>query len=262
MVAAESVPLREGLLVRRVIAYGLVVLCMAPLVLGLVWMLYKADPPGYTRPSDFTTAEIETEAARFVTASGLVAATLADERNRTPLDVTFTDAMINGHLRTHARDVKSRLPGWITNPQVVFTAEDIVLMAQIRHEKADTILSVHVRPTLTDDKRIALRIIEQKAGRLPLPDAVRNAMADHAEGTVRTLAARLQALDPAGDRRRYERLSMEMEFLRDAAQLCRGQEVTVDTRKYNLRIDGLELSPRRLHLVGSRVTGSEGAIDP
>lgn len=242
---------------RRVIAYGLVVLCMAPLVLGLVWMLYKADPPGYTRSSDFTTAEIEAEAARFVEASGLVAATLADERNRTPLDVTFTDAMINGHLRAHSRDVRSRLPDWISNPQVVFTTEDIRLMAQIRHQKADTILSVHVRPTLTDDKRIALRIVDQKAGRLPLPDAVREAMADHAEGTAKDLETKLQALDPKKDRKRYDRLSMEMEFIRDAARLCRGQEITVDTQKYNLRIDGLELSPHRLHLVGSRVTRPE-----
>lgn len=230
---------------------------MLPIPVGLLWMMYKADPPGYTLPTDFSDEEIEADAALFIAAAGRVVATLEDGRNLTPLDVTFTDAMINGHLRAHSRDVRSRLPAWISNPQVVFESDAIVLMAAIRHEKADTILSVRIQPTLTDDKRIALRIVDQKAGRLPLPDVVRDAIAEHADRAVEDVKRRLAALDPKRDRKRHEKLSMEMDFLADAARLCRGQEIVIDTQKYNLRIDALELVPHRLRLVGSRVNSPE-----
>jgi hypothetical protein len=226
---------------------------MLPVPLGLLWMMYKADPPGYTQPSDFTTEEIETQAARFAQASGLVARTLADERNRTPLDVTFTDAMINGHLRTHSRDVAARLPAWLSNPQVLITEKDIVLMADVHHEQADTVLSVHVMPALTDDRRLAFRIVDQKAGRVPLPDALRAAVADHADGAVEELEAKLAAMDPKRDKRRTERAQAELEFVKATARLCRGEEVTIDIQKYNLRIDTVELAPHRLRLVGTRI---------
>ena len=164
-------------------------------------------------------------------------ATLADELGQTPLDVTFTDAMINGHLRAHSDHLERRLPKWISNPQVLFTENDVVLMAQIRHEKADTILSIHLRPTRNDDGRIIVKIVDQKAGRLPLPNAIRQAMAEHFDQFVARSEARLQEMSRNEDRRSYNRLATEIEFWRDAAQLCRGQEVTIDTRRYNLRID-------------------------
>jgi hypothetical protein len=226
---------------------------MVPLVLGVVWILYKAAPPGYRQASDFTTEEIEAQAAKFVSASGQVLATLADELGQTPLDVTFTDAMINGHLRAHSDHLEQRLPKWISNPQVLFTEDEVVLMAQIQHEKAETILSIHLQPTRNDDGQIAVKIVDQKAGRLPLPNAIREAMADHFDQLVAKSEARLREKNRDEDRRRYDRQATEIEFWRDAARLCRGQEVTIDTRRYKLRIDELKLADHQLRLVGARV---------
>ena len=160
---------------RRIVAYGLVVLCMLPIPLGLLYMMYKADPPNYTRPSDYSTEEIEQQAARFATQAGRFANAMADERNLTPIDVEFTDEMINGYIRSRpTREVRSQMPTWLSNPQVVFTADAIVLMADVNHDRVEAVISVTIEPSLTDDKRLSLRITSQKAGRLPLPDIVRD----------------------------------------------------------------------------------------
>lgn len=238
---------------RRVIAYGLVILAVLPIPVGVLWLLARSAPPGYTRPSDFTPEEISNQAAEFITASSRFADAMADETNRTPVDVTFTDGMINGHLRSRAGEIRRRLPEWLSNPQVVFTADDIVGMADVRLKKVDTILSVHVVPEVTEDGQLRVRVAGMKAGRLPLPDAVRGAITEHADGRVRKLRERVEELKAKGDKKGRKSAEFELETMTALAGLCRGEEIVLDTPDHHLRLEALELLPHRLRIVGTRV---------
>lgn len=239
---------------RRTIAYGVVVLCMMPIPLGLLYVMYKADPPNYTRPTDYSTEEIEKQAAGFATQAGRFANAMADERNLTPIDVEFTDKMINGYIRSRpTREVRSQMPVWLSNPQVVFTADAIVLMADVNHDRVETVISVTIEPSLTDDQRLSLRITSQKAGRLPLPDVVRDGIADHAARRVKALRADYNAAKARGDKKAAERLELQMVIMEAVRDLCRGNDVTVNTRPHHVELEAIELNDHRLRIVGSRV---------
>lgn len=238
---------------RRIVAYGIVGLVVLPIPLGALWLLAQAEPAGYTRPTDYTVKQIERQAAQFITASNKVANTLADKSNQTPLDVTFTDEMINGHIRSRPQKDLAGLPPWLTNPQLVFTSEAVVLMADVDVNNVQAVLSVHVVPEVTGDGRLTLRMSSMYAGRLPLPDAVRGAMIEHAEQRAAKLESRLGKLDEKTDRKRFRAAEMELEVIRAALGLCRGEEIVADTRRFHLSLEALELQPKRLRIVGSRV---------
>jgi hypothetical protein len=246
------------LVTRRIVAYGLVVLCVLTLLAGLLYLMYKADPPGYTRPSDYSTEEIEQQAAQFFTQYGRFANALADERNLTPIDVEFTDEMINGHIRSRpTHEVRSQMPTWLSNPQVVFTKEAIVLMANVDHNRVEAVISVHIEPSLTDDKRLALRITSQKAGRLPLPDIVRESIGDYAAGRAKQLRVDHVAAKARDKKKAAEHLELQAAIMEAVGNLCRGNDVTLDTRPYHVELDAIELNDHRLRIVGSRVDDNQ-----
>ena len=244
---------------RRIVAYGLVGLVVLPLPVGVVWLLYKAEPPGYSRPSDFTAHELEDLTAQCWEAGGKVVNTLGDKSNQTLLDVTFTDGMINGHIRTRpANDLRRLLPSWMWNPQVLFTADAVVLMADIDVKKAKTILSVHLKPRATGDGQLKVWAAAMYAGRLPLPSAVSGALVNHAERRIAKLEQELDELS-SKDKKKEERKQLELKGLRAVRGLCDGEEVVIDTREFHIYLETLELLPHRLHIVGRRVDEPEPA---
>jgi hypothetical protein len=251
---------------RRVIAYGLVVLVVAPIPLGVLWLLATARPPGYTRAADFTTAEIEEQAALFVPVKSRFANTLLDASGGTPLDVTLTDRMVNAEIRLQPEAAGEKLPDWIWNPQVVFTREAVALMADVRVKGAEMVLSIRLAPEVTGDGRLRLRLAGMRAGRLPLPDAVAAAVADHADRRAGTLERRLRDLEAEATkveaagakakketRRRMRYARLELEAARGAADLCRGsQEIVVDMQRFHLALEAIELGDGQVRIVGRR----------
>lgn len=241
-------------MLRRVVAYGLVVVVVAPIPLGVLWLLYKAEPAGYTQPGDFTFKDLQREAALLVEPQSRFVNTMIDKSNDTPLDVTFTDAMItNGYIRSLPADELQKLPSWLWNPQVVFDEDEVVLMADVDVRNVKTILSLQVVPTATEDGQLKLRMSAMRAGRLPLPDAVARALVSHAERRIEKLKEQMDA--PDKDKRDKDDWGsrMELETMIAFRGLLSGQEVVVDTRQHHLHLTNLELLPHRLRIEGKRV---------
>ena len=236
---------------RRVIAYGLVVLVVLPVPLGFLWLLMKARPPGYTEPYDYTTQQIEDQAARFAPVQSQFANTLLDESNATPLDVTVTDAMINGHIRTASAAERSRLPAGITNPQVVFTPDAVVLMARATVRNVNAVISIHTVASATEDGRLCLRVVRMAAGLVPMPDALVGLLAEHADSRIQSLERKLEAARTDKDRRRAG--GVELDLMKAVRQLLRGEETVIDTRRHHLCLDSVEMMEGRLRIIGRRV---------
>jgi len=236
---------------RRAIAYGLVVLVVLPIPLGFLWLLVKARPPGYTEPYDYTTRQLEDQAAQFAPIKSQFANTLLDESNNTRLDVTVTDETVNGYIRTRSAKELAILPAGITNPQVVFTPESVVLMARADIRNIDTVISVHAVPSATGDGQLRLRILRMKAGQLPMPDALLSLLADHAEKRIQTLERRLEAAQK-GNKGKRKATKAELDMMKAARQLLHGQEAVIDVRKHHLYLESAEMMAGRLRAVGHR----------
>jgi len=248
-------------LLRRIVAYGLVVVIVVLLLAGILFLLVTSDPPGHTRPADFTPQELQQHAAEFLTASGKVANALADKSNQTPFDVTFTDAMINSYVRTQPKAALARLPSWLANPQVVFEEGQIVVMADTRYGQTESVVSLCLEPSITEGGELGLHLAALKAGRVPMPDALRQKFLDMAGRRLEELRRRPApaetpgAAPPEGDLAKLadneaEAVAAAMETFRSL--LADGQ-ATLDLRRQHVKLEGLELLPHRLHLVGRRV---------
>ena len=196
--------------------------------------------------------QLEDQAAQFVPVKSQFANTFLDESNNTPLDVTVTDEMINGYVRTRSTKELERLPAGITNPQVVFTPEAVVLMAKADIRNIDTVISVHAVPSATGDGQLRLRILRMKAGRLPMPEALLSLLAEHAESRVQALERKLEAAQK-GDKGHRRATRVELDMMKAVRQLLRGEEAVIDTRKHRLYLESAEMMPGRLRAVGRRV---------
>ena len=141
-------------MLRRIIAYGLVVLALIPLALLLIWILIKSQPEGYTRPTDYTTRELEQHAREFQAVGSHVYNTLEDASGQTRLDVTVTDVAVTSQIRILPPEDLRRLPDWLSNPQVVFKSDAIVLMGDVMLSGTNTIISLHVVPAVTSEGKI------------------------------------------------------------------------------------------------------------
>lgn len=241
---------------RRVIAYGIVVLVVSPIPLGVLWVLLTGNPDGYTRPEEFTTAELEAEAAAFVSVGAQFYNTVEDKSNQTPLRATLTDRMINGHIRTRSRAALKRLPRGVSNPQVLFFPDSVVLMAEAEARGVRAVVSIQASLRATDDGRLAARILSMKSGRLPMPTSMLAELSSYAAQRREELADELAAFGEPADRsqrKRLRALQAELELMRAAEELLTGDEVLFDPRPYHIHLDRLELGRGTLSVEAHRV---------
>ena len=236
-------------MMRRVIAYGLVVLVVLPIPAGFLWLLAKARPPGYTEPYDYTTRELEDQAARFAPVKSRFANTLLDESNSTPLDVTVTDEMINGHIRTSSPKTLSRLPSYLRNPQVAFTPDAVVLMGRATVRNIDAVISIHTAASATADGRLRLRVTRTAAGLVPMPDVLVGLLAEHADRRIDAIERKLES----GRKNRDKAAEAELDLMKAVRGLLQGEEAVIDTRRHHLYLDSVTLMEGRLRIVGRRV---------
>jgi hypothetical protein len=236
-------------LLRRVIAYGLVAIIGLSVPAGmLLYVLFKSEPEGYTRPGDFSTEELETQAAEFMKAGSKVANAFLDESNQTPFDVTFTDAMINAQIRINPARLR-KLPSWLRNPQVAIGPEGVVLMVDFEHERAQTVLSFHVSAEATADGEVSLRLTKMRAGRLPMPESVLALLTEQASERIAQAEARVRE----STKKDKDDALLELCTLKAGRDLIERGEALLDLRECHLRLDGLELLPHAIHLAGRRV---------
>lgn len=63
---------------------------------------------------------------------------------------------------------------------------------------------------------------------------------------------RFRQLD-RGKKKAVERLELQAAIMEAVGNLCRGNDVALDTRPYHVELDTIELHDHRLRIVGSRV---------
>ncbi len=234
---------------RRFIAYGLVVLIVGvPAIAILGWLLVDTEPSGYTRRSDYSAEELETEAGKLVEAVNPVINSLLDESGGTPFEINVTDHMVTSHLRVRRREVRKRLPSWLSNPQVVFRDGTVVLMGEVSRKGADSVLSLHVRMALRDDGRLTLHLSRARAGRLPMPESLQGLLAGQVDRRIEEVERKLSRVAD----RHHQLVEAERAALRALARLNHGEDAVVDPREWGVQIDRLEITPGRLHVAGNR----------
>lgn len=238
-------------LLRRVIAYSLVVLALIPLALLLVWILIKGQPQGYTRPTDYTTRELQEYAKEFQAVGSNVYNTLEDASGRTPLDITVTDLAITSQIRILPPEDLRRLPNWLSNPQVVFAKDTVVLMGDVQVGGASTIISLHITPTVTENGNINVRLADTRAGLVSLPDTVRQQARASLENKV--VAQRQKLEESSANAKNEDDLRQQilaLETMEAGLKLLAGEEATIDMRRVGLIIEKIDLQDKRLRLMG------------
>ena len=180
-------------MLRRVTAYGLaIMIVVAILLLAGGYALSKAEPPGYTRVSDFTPQQISKEAAKFNAQKAKVFNCLQDASGGTPLDMTLTDSAINARIRSLPPAQLEQLSGWLDNPQVVFRDGQVVLMGDVNYRGRQTIASFHLDVGVTDEGDLKLEMVKTRAGRMPLPDMVGEATIGHLDRKITALKSKIK----------------------------------------------------------------------
>ena len=238
-------------MLRRSIAYGLVTAIVALILFVAVsYVLSTATPPGYTRASDYTPQQISDEAAKFNAQAAKVNNCLQDTSGGTPLDMTLTDAAINAQIRSLPPSQLARLPAWLSNPQVVFRSGKIVLMGDIDYKGRRTVASFHLDVGVTEQGDLELEMAGTRAGRMPLPDMV-------GESTIGRLDRKIAALElkikTAKNEKKTQRMELEQLALTGMRGLLKGEPVTLQTRRYRLKLETVQIDDGRIRIVGRRV---------
>ncbi len=241
-------------MLRRIIAYSLVVIALIPLALLLIWVMVKSPPPGYTKPTDFSTPELVQHAKEFQAASVQLQNTRDDPSGQTRLDVTFTDVGITSQIRILPPDDLRRLPDWLSNPQVVFTSEAMVIMGDVEVGGTEATISLHMVPRVTEDGNVSLRLDQTRAGRVPLPEAVNDKARSSIEERIEDQRAKINRRN-AGSKDQKEQL-LALEIMEAGLRLLNGQEAVIDTRKADLVIERIVLQDKRLRLIGRNVNAA------
>lgn len=238
-------------MLRRVIAYSLVVLALIPLALLLFWILIKGQPQGYTRPTDYTTRELQEYAKEFQAVGSNVYNTLEDASGRTPLDITVTDVAITSQIRILPPEDLRRLPNWLSNPQVVFAKDTVVLMGDVHVGGTSTIISLHITPAVTENGNINVRLADTRAGLVSLPEAVRQKARTSLESKV---VAQRKKLEQSSTNTKNEddlrQQILALETMEAGLKLLAGEEATIDMRRVGLIIEKIDLQDKRMRLMG------------
>jgi hypothetical protein len=243
----------EGVLVRRVIAYGLVTVMVGGILAVMIaWVLATSEPAGYTRPEDFTPQQLSDEAAKFNAAAARIHNTITDTSGGTPLDITLTDAAINGYIRSLPPDQLRQLPSALDNPQVVFRDGEIVLMGDVYVKGRKAVASMHLAAEVTEEGDLRLTMRTTKAGRLPLPDMISNDTIAHLDRKIAQMQSSGNAA-AGGDARRAQVADAKLMALMSLRGLLKGEPVTLETRRQRLKLDALEILDGRIHVVGRNV---------
>jgi len=238
-------------LLRRVTAYGLVItIVVVILLLAGGYVLSMAEPPGYTRASDYTPQQISEQAAKFNTQAAKVVNCLQDSSGGTPLDMTLTDSAINAQIRSLPPSQLKQLPGWLGNPQVVFRDGEVVLMGDVAYKGRRTIASFHLDVGVTDQGDLKLEMVKTRAGRMPLPDMVGQATVGHLDRKISTLEAKIKATD---NEKKAERMELELMALTSMRGLLKSEPVTLQTRRHRLKLETVQIDDGRIRVVGRRV---------
>ena len=242
-------------MLRRVTAYGLVItIVVVILLLAGGYVLSKAEPPGYTRASDFTPQQISEEAAKFNAAAAKVHNCITDSSGGTPLDITLTDTAINAQIRSRQPAQLDQLPHWLDNPQVVFRDGEVVLMGDVNYRGQRTIASFHLDVGVTDEGDLKLEMVKTRAGRMPLPDMVGEATIGHLDRKITTLQGKIKTAD---DQKKAERMELMLMALTSMRGLLKGEPVTLQTRRHRLKLEVVQVNKGRIRLVGRRVEKSK-----
>ena len=238
-------------MLRRVTAYGLAItIVVLILILAGGYVLSKAEPPGYTRASDFTPQQISQQAAKFNAQTAKVVNCLQDSSGGTPLDMTLTDSAINARIRSLPPSQLKQLPGWLSNPQVVFRDGEVVLMGDIDFKGRRTIASFHLDVGVTDGGDLELEMAGARAGRMPMPDMVGEATIGHLDRKITALESKIKT---AGDEKKAERMELELMALTGMRGLLKSEPVTLQTRRHRLKLDTVQIDDGRIRIVGRRV---------
>ncbi|NLX60881.1 MAG: YpmS family protein [Phycisphaerae bacterium] len=237
---------------RRAIAYGLVAVIVGGILAVMIgWTLATSEPAGYTRPDDFTAQQLSDEAAKFNAAAARIHNTITDASGGTPLDITLTDAAINGYIRSLPPDQLRQLPSAFDNPQVVFRDGEVVLMGDVYVKGRKAVASMHLAAEVTEDGDLRLEMRTTKAGRLPLPDMISNDTVAHLDRKIEDMQSRGEAA--GGDDRRAQVADAKLMALMSLRGLLKGEPVTLETRRQRLKLDALEILDGRIHVVGRNV---------
>lgn len=254
---------------RRTIAYGLVFLIVAALLAGLiVYLLIDMPPSGYTRPEDFSQDRLQDQAARLFVAGTKVVNTLSDRSGGTPLDVTFVDEMINGQIRLLSPAKLNNLPRWLKNPQVVFDADGIRLMADVDYRGKHSVVSLRLATSATREGNLQLELVSASAGRLPLTATIRDLMTKEVDAKLERVEARAAGSDAAPQSAlpatlspaRPEQILLgrheDLAALRAMHRLLHGDPAVLKTTDQGLFIETVEPSDHCLRILGHRVEKS------
>jgi hypothetical protein len=246
---------------RRAFAYGLVLVIVAALLAGLVvYLLIDTPPAGYTRAEDFPQARLEDQAAKLFVAGTKVVNTLSDSSGGTPLDVTLVDEMINGQIRILPPAKLRKLPSWLYNPQVVFAPDGLHLMADVDYRGKHSIISLRLAPSVTKDGNLQLDLLGASAGRLPLPDAIRDLMTTDVDRMWQHAEARATASAPSPAPARPEEILLgrhaDLAALRAMHHLLHGEPAILNTTDQGLFLETVEPSDHCLRILGHRVEKS------
>ncbi len=238
-------------MLRRVTAYGLVItIVVVILLLAGGYVLSKAEPPGYTRASDFTPQQISEEAAKFNAAAAKVHNCITDSSGGTPLDITLTDTAINAQIRSRQPAQLDQLPHWLDNPQVVFRDGKIVLMGDLDYKGSRTVASFHLDVGVTDQGDLKLEMAGTRAGLMPLPDMVGEATIGHLDRKIAALGSKIKTVD---NEKKAQRMELELMALTGMRGLLKGEPVTLETRRHRLKLETVQIDDGRIRIVGRRV---------
>ncbi|NIA22427.1 MAG: hypothetical protein GWP05_10790 [Anaerolineaceae bacterium] len=238
-------------MLRRSIAYGLVIAIVALILFVAVsYTLSTAKPPGYTQAGDYTPQQISDEAAKFIAAAAKVNNCLQDTSGGTPLDMTLTDAAINARIRSLPASQLARLPAWLSNPQVVFRGGQVVLMGDIDYQGSRTVASFRLDVGVTDQGDLELEMAGTRAGRMPLPDMVGQVAIDHLDRKIAALEPKIKTAD---NKKRAQRMELELLALTGMRGLLKGEPVTLQTRRHRLKLETVQIDDGRIRIVGRRV---------
>lgn len=166
---------------RRILVFVGVVIGVVVLLLLAGVALLKAEP-SYYRPLAMTPEQIESAARRvedkLVEIRNVAGERRMDQANAaaatrgTVYVVTFTQDELNAFLAkwSELSAVRSALGGQIDRPAVALRKGEVILAARANLGQINSVLGVHLRPTLTADG-LRLTLDRVTAGRLPVPRA-------------------------------------------------------------------------------------------
>jgi hypothetical protein len=173
--------------------------------------------------------------------------------------------MINGQIRILPPAKLRRLPPWLSNPQVVFAADGLRLMADVDYRGAHSIVSLRLAAAAAKDGNLQLELAGTSAGRLPLADAIRDLMNDDVDGMLERAEARAARSDlapalagpaasgPAQPEAIFLGRQAELTALRAMHHLLHHEPAVLKTTDQGLFIETVEMSDHCLRIIGHRV---------